>query len=274
MRRLLLSTALVLSAAIAASPALADSSVVELGRPDAGAAIAILAGGADCCPPPPPACGCEPEWKGKVWGSFSLTSGNTDTIAAVLGAEAIWKRDPWLFKAAVDFVYGENNGTTSAERWHAVLRGERKFSDRNYVFGQLTYDRDQPGGIDYRFIPTVGVGHIFFTSAQQELKGEVGGGMTIEKRVGLPETSDPSGYLALHYVRNWADKRAFHADAEFFPNFSDFDLSVARLNLLYEMPVSEKLRVTAGLRLDYVVSPPAGIDSLDTLFTIGFSANF
>jgi putative salt-induced outer membrane protein YdiY len=257
----------------AATLPVARADALELGRPDVSKALASLAGGADCCPPP--ACGCEPEWKGKVWGSFSMTSGNTDTKAAVFGAEVTFARDPWAFKAAAEFLYGSDRGATTAERYHALLRGDRKFADdRTYVFGQVTFDRDEPAGLEYRFIPTLGIGRIFFKNDQQEFKGEVGAGLTLEKRVLLPETTDPSGYVGFHYVRTWEDKRAFHADLDIFPNLNDVDLTVAKLAFLYEMPISDTFRVTAGLRLDYVVKPPLGRDDLDTLFMIGFSANF
>ncbi len=256
----------------ATTPPARRSDAVELGRPDVSDALASLAGGADCCPPPP--C-CERPWKGKIWGSFSLTSGNTDTIAAVFGAEAIWTRDPWSFKAAAEFIYGSDQGDTTAERINAILRVDRKLNDGvTYVFGQLTFDRDEPAGLESRFIPTVGIGRVFFKNDRQEFKGEVGGGLTHEKRVGLDATTDPSGYLGLHYVRTWEAKRAFHADFEMFPNLNDFDLSVAKLAFLYEMPVSDTFRVTAGLRFDYVVNPPPGREDLDTLITVGFSANF
>ena len=259
----------------AAAPApLARPDGLDLGRPDPARALASLAGGADCRPPAPPPCGCEPEWKGRVWGSFSVTSGNSDTLAAVIGAEAVWARDPWGMKASVDFLYGKNDGETSAERWHALLRGDRRLNDRTYAFGQLAFDRDEPAGLEYRLIPTAGVGRVLYRTDEQELKGEVGAGLTFEKRVALDETSDPSGYLGLHYVRTWQDKRAFRADLDLFPNLNDVDLTVAKLAFLYEMPLSDTFRVTAGLRFDYVFTPPAGREELDTLFTIGFSANF
>ena len=259
-------------AAAAARP-VARADALELGRPDVANALASLAGGADCCPPP--ACGCEPAWKGKVWGSFSMTSGNTDTKAAVFGAEVTWTRAPWAFKAAAEFLYGADRGVTTAERYRALVRGDRKFADdRTYVFGQVTFDRDEPAGLEHRYIPTLGLGRIFSKSDAQEFKAEIGAGLTNEKRVLLPETTDPSGYVGFHYVRTWEDKRAFHADLDIFPNLNDVDLTVAKLAFLYEMPISDTFRVTAGLRLDYVVKPPLGRDDLDTLFMIGFSANF
>lgn len=262
------------------SAPVARPDALELGRPDVHPALAALAGGADCCPPPPcappaPVCGCESPWKGKVFGAFTLTSGNTDTVSAAFGGEVTWTRDPWAFKLAADFIYSSDHGDTTAERYHAILRGERKLGGgRSYVFGQVTYDRDQPAGLDYRYIPTVGVGHTFVDNGRDELKGEIGAGMTFEKRIGLAETSDPSGYVGVHYAHKWSDKRAFTANAEFFPNFNDFDLSVARLALLYEMPLAGKFNISAGLRFDYVVNPPAGRDDLDIFFLIGFSASF
>jgi putative salt-induced outer membrane protein YdiY len=204
-----------------------------------------------------------------------MTSGNTDTIAAAFGGELTWARDPWSMRLAADFIYSSDHGDTTAERYHAVLHGERKLGGgRTYVFGQVTYDRDQPAGLDYRYIPTLGIGRTFVDNGCDELKGEVGAGMTFEKRTGLAETSDPSGYVGVRYAHKWSDKRAFRVNAEFFPNFNDFDLSVGRLAFLYEMPLAGKFSITAGLRFDYVVKPPPGTEDLDIFFLIGFSASF
>ncbi len=253
---------------------------LDLGRPDASPALAALAGGADCCPPPPcappaPPCGCESPWKGKIFGSFAMTSGNTDTVAAGFGGEVTWTRDPWALRLAADMIYSSDNGDTTAERYHAIFHAERKLGGgRTYLFGQVTWDRDEPSDLEYRYIPTLGIGRTFVDNGSDELKGEIGAGMTFEKRVGVAETSDPSGYVGVRYAHKWSDKRAFRVNAEFFPNFGDFDLSLGRLGLLYEMPLAGKFSITAGLRVDYVVSPPAGTDEIDMFFLIGFSASF
>jgi putative salt-induced outer membrane protein YdiY len=167
------------------------------------------------------------------------------------------------------FVYQENEGDKTAERYAGLLRVDRDIDAWTYAFGQVMYDKDEPAGLDYRWTPTAGVGRVLWRSPDQELKAEVGGGLAIEKRLGLPETSDPVGYVGVHYGKSWEDKRKFSADLDFTPNVGDFDLSLTRLALAYAWPLCKGVSVVAGARFDYVISPPDDRDELDTLLTLG-----
>ena len=42
-----------------------------------------------------------------------------------------------------------------------------------------------------------------------------------------------------------------------------------RLALAFELPMAEHWKVALGARFDYVFTPPAGSEDLDTLLTVG-----
>ena len=245
-------------------------------KPDAGRASAHLAGGADygdCigkCDPDVMV-PCERKWKLKAGLALSSTSGNTDTFSMVGDVLVTRVAKPWTFMVGGAFVYKEDEGDTTAERYTGLVRAERDLNAWTYAFGQVTYDQDEPAGLEYRWTPTAGIGRVLWRTPDQELKAEVGGGLVIEKRLGIEETSDPSGYVGVHYWKSWADKRKFTADLDFTPNFGDFDLSVARLVLGYAWPIGKGLSIVAGARLDYVIAPPDDREELDTLLLLGVS---
>lgn len=214
---------------------------------------------------------CERAWKLKAGVALSLTSGNTDTFSLVGDLLVTRIAKPWVFKVGGAFVYQETEGDTTAERFGALARVERDLGAWTYTFVQSLYDRDEPAGLAYRHTPIAGLGRVFWRTPDQELRAEAGGGLTIEKRLGLPETSDPSGYLGVKYWRTWDDQRRLDAALDFTPNLSDFDLSVTRLALAYAWPLAKGLNVVAGARFDHVIDPPNGRDALDTLITLGVS---
>lgn len=244
----------------------ATSDALLLGREERAGALALLTGSCD------PVSACGPTWKVDLAGAFSVSQGNSESTSFVLGGTAIRTADPWTLTLAAGFLYQTDaDGETSAERWNARVRVDRDFGGRTYAFGQVIFDRDEPADIEYRVTGVGGVGRFLIRRDNEELKAEVGGGAVHEKRVGLDATTDPTGYAGAHYWRCWPNKRRFAADFEFIPNLNDFDLSVARLILAYELPVSGKLSFVAGLRFDYVLEPAdPTIESLDTLFTLGF----
>lgn len=253
------------AARVAPAPTTCDPRL--LGPEERAQELALLTGGCD----PVPA-GCCPSWKIDLNGAFSVSSGNSESMSFLLGGTAVRKADPWTLTLAAAFLYQTDvNGETSAERWNARARVDRALGGRSYAFGQVIFDRDEPADLEYRITGVAGVGRFLLQCENQELKAELGGGAVHEKRVGLEATTDPSAYLGAHFWHCWPDKRRFAADFEFIPNLNDFDLSVARLILAYEMPISGKFSFVAGLRFDYVIEPAdPTIESLDTLFTLGF----
>lgn len=247
----------------------ATSDALLLGREERAESLALLTGGCE------PVAACGPSWKVDIAGAFSVSSGNSDASSFVLGASAIRKADPWTLTLEAAFLYQtDEDGETSAERWNARVRVDRALSTRTYAFGQVIFDRDEPADLEYRISGLAGVGRFLIQRPNEELKAELGGGIVHEKREGLEETTDPAGYAGVHYWRCWANKRKFAADFEFIPNLNDFDLSVARLILHYDLPISDKWSFVAGLRFDYVIEPAdPTIESLDILFTLGFKVS-
>ncbi len=187
-------------------------------------------------------------------------------------AEAVRKPDPWGLRLGLAYVYGEKEGDVSLDRWHGIARVDRApdAGACSYVFGQALWDRDEIAGLSDRVSGVLGYGRNLLKREGAELKGEVGAGATYEQREGQESTIDPSAYLGLHYLREWADKTRFHADLDLLPNLGDFDLSVAHFVLGYEIPMSTALRLVFGLHADYVVDPPGDTESLDLLLTAGF----
>lgn len=234
--------------------------------PDTARAVAHLVGGS--CDPLPLS-GCPEPWKLKLGVALSLTQGNSDTFALVGDVLASRVFAPWALKVGAAFVYQESEGETTAERYAGLLRVERNLDARTYAFAQVLYDRDEPAGLEYRFTGTAGVGRVLHQTTESTLKGEVGGGLVHEKRLGEDPTTDPSAYLGLHYKREWADKRTFTADLDFTPNLGDFDLSVTRLALALGWPVSGGWKFAVGARFDHVIAPPDDREELDVLLTAG-----
>jgi putative salt-induced outer membrane protein YdiY len=247
----------------------APPSDARLVREDGTAREVWEIGGAEPCKacgkPGPGDC----PWVVEFGFALSLAQGNSDKLDLVLDGKADYVRDPWALKNSAKFVYAESDGVRSTEAWHTEHRVERKLSARTYVFTQVMFDRDELADLEYRFTGLVGIGRVLIETSRDLLKGEVGGGVVIEKRLLLPETSDPSAYLGLDYEHCWADGSKLVIAYDFIPNLSDFDLSVMTWDAKFTKPLSDKLDLTVGLRVDYVFQPPAPTESWDLLLAVG-----
>ena len=207
-------------------------------------------------------------WSHSIEVSANTASGNTDVFNLEFDAESRYEQGVWAFEVGGHALYTHSAGDTTAQHYHANVRVERKLDSRTYVFGQVLFDRDELADLEYRVNGTIGIGRVLAKTKVAELRGEIGAGVTHEKRLGMESSTDPSGWLALDYERTWADNSKLTAEFDFLPNFGDFDLSVASLDIEYARAVNELMSLVFGLRLEYVINPPAA-KSLDTYFTAG-----
>ena len=219
-----------------------------------------------CCPPKKDPC--------KPWSflfnlGVSLQDGNTDRLDFTFDGEAKYEQGPTKFEAALGFVYGQTDGADTANRWAGKLRYERKFTNNDYAFGQVLFQRDEFQSLEYRFPIVAGYGRYFIQGARQDLKAEVGGGVTIEKRFLRDQTIDPTGYVGVDYRYTWNDGSELTSEVDFLPNFSDFDLSLTTWQTRYARPICDGLDLTVTLRLDYVIEPPDDAENLDLLLIVG-----
>jgi putative salt-induced outer membrane protein YdiY len=98
-----------------------------------------------------------PLWTGSLGLSLVATGGNSDT--STLGAELQLERrpQPWGLRLGASFTRAETDGTLTAERYAANLRGERKPADRWSLFAGAGGERDQLAGLDLRTVVETGV---------------------------------------------------------------------------------------------------------------------
>lgn len=244
--------------------------------------LAARADGRPCPAPPPPfACEvvdpCDPcvrPWKVGLGLYLSAQSGNTDSLDVKTDAEVVYRRGPWLAKLAGAYVYGEDDGTRSSENWWALGRGERLFTARDYAFAQVLVESDDFADLEYRVAPVAGYGRVLIKSSRTELKAEVGGGVSIEKRDGLAETSDLIAWIAVHLEHKLPKGAVLKVDADVRPNLEDTDRTVSVLDARIDCPVCKGVTLAVGLRLRHEVEPPGDLDELDTLFTVGLRFTF
>jgi hypothetical protein len=267
------------------APALSPAEVIDaalIEAPEAGrlhrkatadeaAQDAWLVGGPaeceDACAPPvlDP---CDP-WSGTLALAFSTSQGNSDRLDFLLRGEAVYEKGPWYFEGRLAFVYGESEGTRSAQNYHGEMNARRTLNPKTYVFVKYNYDQDDLAGLQYRHRLVGGIGRKFIDRKNTQFNGEVGAGYVFEKRQYEKETQDPSAYLGLDYGHTWADESEFHVHLDYFPNLAEFDLSLLTCEAKYTKPLFGKFKLLLGLRVDWVMNPPAPTDPVDLLVIVG-----
>lgn len=114
--------------------------------------------------------------EGNVKLGFLATSGNTETSTLNTGFEAAYTLERWKHEAAAAAIYSEESSVVTAEAYEASWRSGWSLTERDFLFGQLSWRKDRFGGFDTQFSQTVGYGRKILTGEVHTLTGDVGGG--------------------------------------------------------------------------------------------------
>lgn len=132
---------------------------------------------APAAPPPPP-----PGWAGSVGGGLAVTSGNTDTSMANVGADVLHDSGTDIvFKASGLLLKGSSNGASNVDRSQADARLSYKLSPRLSAFALTTFARDRFKAIDYLVAPTAGLSYQVLTGPRLEWTTDGSLGLVFEK---------------------------------------------------------------------------------------------
>lgn len=212
-------------------------------------------------------------WKGNTELGFVSTSGNTETETLNAKVKVGKETQGWKHEGTLAALGTSDNDGTTAERYSAGFKSDKKINDRSYWYGLLAYDDDRFSSFDYQASAGVGYGYKVIKSEGMNLDFEVGPGYRLNA---FDEVRAADGSLI---TDNYEEEEATLRVGEKFDwQFSDSakleqylvalggDKNVtttAGLFVTSALAESLSLKVGAEYKHDKVVS--AGFDSVDTV---------
>lgn len=159
-------------------------------------------------------------WSGKIGLGLIATGGNseTSTFNADLGLnydQGIWHNafatSALLARAETTDDAGATQKDTTSERYAVSLRSALDFTDNDYVFGLLEFEKDLFGGVRERTAETLGYGRRLLNSDQQKLDMELGAGarQLLPQGAGAQRESEVIGRAGLVYSWKISDTSRF-----------------------------------------------------------------
>jgi putative salt-induced outer membrane protein len=115
-------------------------------------------------------------WHGKGELGYVDTSGNTESTAFNLALEILKNTKNWRYRFGATALLTSKNGDKDTERYSAELQGDRKLSEKSYIFAAYRYDSDKFGAYDPQQSVTAGYGRELIKTENHQLKGEIGVG--------------------------------------------------------------------------------------------------
>ena len=186
-------------------------------------------------PPPPPV--HLTSWKANMTFGLVYVAGNAESLG-LSGTGLVSARrgnNEWTLTGGGAYVLsgvsalGPGGPITdeqpSAANWFVKGRYDRYFFEKNTVYLSFQGSGDRPAGFIYRVEPQVGYARLFFKSAHQLVRGELGYDYTFEHRVLQPAGAERdvqyhSGRVLLYYENKFTPYASFTEGLEMLEAFN------------------------------------------------------
>lgn len=134
-------------------------------------------------------------WTSSVEIGFVRTTGNTETQTTIGKADTVYEIEKWRHTGHLE-AFGqqsendEGKNETSAERYAASAKTDYKFTELDYMFGLVKWDKDRFSGFKYEMLFAAGYGRKVIKKDNMELDLEIGPGEKVYKVEGESRTRD------------------------------------------------------------------------------------
>ncbi len=204
-------------------------------------------------------------WKGEVSLGYDQSSGNTEQEQVLVSGGATRTAGRSNARFAASALYSSSAGTMDAQRWDVLGRYELRFQDSAWhSFYEMKVDHDRFADVDYRVVPSLGVGRWLADTPDWKALVEVGAGH--EKTHYRENAADSDEWVSVARVflekRLWRDTRVTQ-DISVFPSLGESGQYRGHSETALTNPLSSRISLRVSYVVDHDSDPPAGIEEAD-----------
>lgn len=215
-------------------------------------------------------------WDREISLGYNKSSGNTQNSQFSMRLFVHRKTDQDEFHLKGDNFYSSSDKKMNAQQWNGVIRYAYSFWERKwYNFYKLESNHDRFANIDYRIIPSAGLGYWFSDEADWKAMTEVALGLEYTNY--RDTTKDDSGGVLI--PRAFFEKKLFgeskiSQDITCYPSLGNVGEVRVHSETALTSPLSEKLSLRLSFIDDYNSDPPQNIKKNDLKFISSLNFSF
>jgi len=215
-------------------------------------------------PPPkePP-----PLWDVQIGASFVGTSGNSDTASTGADFSAHRRGLVWLIDATATAVQTNTDDETTAERYLAALRGQRKLTKIIGLTAGEKAERDRFAGIDFRSILDGGLSWALVRQPQWTLDGVTALAWNHESRTTGPGVDSPVGVFQILSRIPFGAAGDTTQRFTYYPDFKTSSAYRTEAEITAQAAMAAHLALKIGYLLRYANEPVVGFKKTDNTTT-------
>ncbi|MBN2483937.1 MAG: DUF481 domain-containing protein [Candidatus Omnitrophica bacterium] len=205
-------------------------------------------------------------WEKDVALGYSQANGNTQNRQFSAQVQAIRKTDSDEFTIKGNSYYGSTNKKMDTQKWYGMLRYGQSWTNRKwYRFVKLEADHDYFGNIDYRLIPSSGIGYWFADTEEWKARLEMAAGF---EHTHFRDTTKNKNEFVL-VPRAFLEKQLFEnttlsEDITVYPSLEKFSAYRVRSETALVNALNEHLSLKVSFIWDYDAEPSLGTKESDT----------
>ena len=219
----------------------------------------------------------KPKWSGEASAGSVVTTGNSDSSSINAKGEVVYQSERWRNTTNGSAIRTEATDSTgadvkTAERYLLGNKTDFNFTEHDYAFLALEFEKDLVGPVRERTSETAGYGRKILTGPEHLLEAELGAGSRQTEAQGTQEKdSDLIGRLRVAYKWNFSDTSSFGETVKVESGSSNtFSESITELRL----SLVEKLYALASYTVRTNSDVPVGAEKTDTITAISLGWTF
>jgi putative salt-induced outer membrane protein YdiY len=152
-------------------------------------------------------------WTTSAELGYVNTSGNTNTETLVFKFDTAYEIEKWKHQAHFETLKTTADDVTTADKMLVTAQSDFKFTERDYIFGLVSYEDDKFSGFEYQAKFSLGYGRRVILTERHELDAEIGPGYRNFKVDNAPDSEDEAfARLAAKYKWAISDNSEFKQD--------------------------------------------------------------
>ncbi len=163
-------------------------------------------------------------------------------------------------------LYSSSAGTMDAQRWDVLGRYELRFRDSDWhSFCEIKVDHDRFADVDYRVVPSLGIGRWLADTPDWKALVEVGAGHEETHYRGDTEDADEWVSVARVFLekRLWRETRVTQ-DISVLPSLGESGQFRGHSETALTNSLSRRISLRVSYVVDHDSDPPDGIEETDT----------
>jgi putative salt-induced outer membrane protein YdiY len=205
---------------------------------------------------------------------FVSTSGNTAVTTFNMGEKLTYTTGKWMFGQSAAAIYGESDGSSTAEQYDAALRAEYSLGPHFLAFAGATWYRNTFAGITSRFVEGVGLGWRTIQAPRDTLRLDAAITSNQETNLALVQSTFAASRAGLAYKHLFGPSTAFTETVEWVSSLEDSDDQRIVSETALTAPISRQIALKAAYVIRFDNQPEPGFKDTDRVFTTGLQIVF